>query len=74
MSDVMTVERLKTMSSQDFVSFGVDVVAFVKPVKVDAQRGFAICAADGRQMAVVSDHDQAIAAILQNDLEPVSVH
>jgi hypothetical protein len=52
----------------------VNVVAFVKPVTIDAQAGFAICAADGRQMAVVPDHDQAVTAILQNDLEPVSVH
>lgn len=74
MSDVMTVERLKAMSTQDFVTLGVNVVAFVKPVRVDSQKGFAICAADGRQMAVVGDHDQAVAAILQNDLEPVSVH
>jgi hypothetical protein len=74
MGDVMTIEQLKTMSTQDFVTLGVNVVAFVKPVTVDSQNGFAICAADGRQMAVVGDHDQAVAAILQNDLEPVSVH
>jgi len=74
MSDVLTIERLKAMSPQDFVSLGVNVVAFVKPVKLDARDGFAICAADGRQMAVVGDHEQALAAILQNDLEPVSVH
>jgi len=74
MNDVMTIERLKAMSTQDFVTLGVNVVAFVKPVMVDSQTGFAICAADGRQMAVVGDHDQAVAAILQNDLEPVSVH
>jgi hypothetical protein len=74
MSDLMTIERLKTMSTQDFETLGVNVVAFVKPVRVDSQKGFAICAADGRQMAVVGDHDQAVAAILQNDLEPVSVH
>ena len=74
MSDVMTIERLKAMSTQDFVTLGVNVVAFVKPVRVDSQKGFAICAADGRQMAVVGDRDQAVAAILQNDLEPVSVH
>jgi hypothetical protein len=74
MSEVMTVERLKTLSPEDFGSLGVNVVAFVKPVTIDAQAGFAICAADGRQMAIVSDHDQAVTAILQNDLEPVSVH
>jgi hypothetical protein len=74
MGDVMTIERLKAMSPQDFVTLGVNVVAFVKPVRVDSHHGYAICAADGRQMAVVGDHDQAVAAIIQNDLEPVSVH
>jgi hypothetical protein len=52
----------------------VQDIAYVKPVVVDGNAGYAIHAADGTQMAVIADRDIAFAVVRQNELEPVSVH
>jgi len=63
------------MSPRDFASLGMYQVAYVRPVEVDGKRVFAICAADGTEMAVVpQSRDVAFATVRQNDLEPCSVH
>ena len=53
---------------------GVSQIAYIKPVVVDGSQGFAIHAADGTPMAVAGDREVAIAAILQHEMQPVSVH
>ena len=64
----------KNLSSQDFTSFGVDDIAYVKSVMVDGQRVHAIHAADGTPLTVVSDRDLAFATVRQHDMSPASVH
>jgi len=53
---------------------GVAQIAYVKPVVMNGASGFAIHAADGTPMALTEDRDVAIAAILQREMLPVSVH
>lgn len=67
-------EKLRALSPTDFAALGMNDLAYVKPVIVEDQNGFAIHAADGTTMAVVTDHDVAFAAIRQHELEPVNVH
>ena len=62
------------LSSQDFAAFGVDLVAYVKPVSVDGAPGFAIHAADGTQLSVVVGRANAFATVRRHEMEPVSVH
>jgi len=62
------------ISSRDLAQLGVQDMAFVKTVQVDDQTAYAIHAADGTQMALISDRDVAFAAVRQHGLEPVSVH
>ena len=62
------------ISSRDLAQLGVQDLAFVKTVQVDDQTAYAIHAADGTQMALISDRDVAFAAVRQHGLEPVSVH
>ena len=62
------------MSDHDLASLGLQEVAYVKPVKVEGSSVFAIYAADGTEIAILADRDIAMAAILQHDLAPVSVH
>ena len=62
------------MSPRDLALFGVQDLAFVKAISVNDEIGYAIHAADGTQMAVVTDRDIAFAAVRQHGLEPVSVH
>jgi hypothetical protein len=62
------------MTTRDLALFGVQDLAFIKAVSVNDEVGYAIHAADGTQMALVTDRDVAFAAVRQHGLEPVSVH
>lgn len=65
---------LRRFSPRDFAAFGVDIVAYVKPVRVNGTAGYAIHAADGTPLTLVRGRDAAFAAVRQHDMEPVSVH
>ena len=67
-------EPIAQISTQDLMILGLQEVAYVKPVVVDGQAVYAVHAADGREVAVMPSRDVALAAIRQNDLEPLSVH
>lgn len=69
-----TTEFLRQLSAKDFVAFGMDHIAYVKPVEEDGATGYAVHAADGTQLAILPARDVAFATIRQHDLEPVSVH
>jgi hypothetical protein len=71
---MQTIEQMRHMSANDLAMLGMQHIAYVKPVTVDGTAGFAIHAADGTQMALVGDRDIAFAVVVQNELEPVSVH
>jgi len=62
------------LTTQEFAQFGLNDLAYVKSVVIDDQPLYAVFAADGRQMAVMQDRATAVAALLQHDLEAVSVH
>ncbi len=64
----------KHMSPSDLETWGVDVLAYVKPIDLDGKIVFSIHAADGDPLAVVSEREVAYAMVLKNDLEPLSVH
>jgi len=65
---------LRHMSEQQLAALGVSHIAYVKPVIVNGVAGFAIHAADGTPMAVAGDRDVAVAAIVQHEMRPLSVH
>lgn len=69
-----SIENLKSISPKDFAMMGVHDVAYVKSVEIEGRAAYAVHGADGTQMAVFNDRDVAFAAIVQNDLEPLSVH
>ncbi len=62
------------MSTRDFAEWGVQQVAYIKPVEGEGGTAFAVHAANGRQLGLMETRDMAQAALIQNDLEPVSVH
>jgi hypothetical protein len=49
-------------------------IAYIKHVVEDGASGYAVHAADGTRIALLSDRDVAFATVRQHDLEPVSVH
>jgi hypothetical protein len=65
---------IRHISSAQLESFGIDEIAFVKPVMTENGQAFAIHAADGTQLAVASNADVAAAAIIQNEMLPRLVH
>ena len=71
---IKTEQLHEPLTNQDFSSFGIEDVAFVKPVTMDGQHMFAIHAADGTPLTVVAERELALATIRQHEMEAVSVH
>jgi len=65
---------VRHLSEQQLAALGVSHIAYVKPVMVNGVQGFAIHAADGTPMAVAGDRDLAVAAVVQHEMLPLSVH
>jgi hypothetical protein len=73
--DTMThVEKLRRISPQEFALMGMQDIAYVKRKTADDGVVFAIHAADGTEVAVLSSRDAAVATIRQHELEPLSLH
>jgi hypothetical protein len=68
------IERIKQMSAHELALFGMQDLAYIKAVVVDGSTGYAVHAADGTQIAMLSNRDVAFVTVRQHDLEPVSVH
>jgi hypothetical protein len=68
------IERIRHMSSRELALFGMQDLAYVKPVLVNGVAAFAVHAADGTQITVLPDRAIALATLRQHDLEPLSVH
>jgi len=65
---------IRHISVEQLAKLGMAQIAYVKPVIVDGEQGFAIHAADGTPMAVAGDRDVAIAAIIQHEMVPAQIH
>jgi len=58
----------------DLANWGLENVAYVKPVNGQDGNAYGIFAADGTELAQMNNRDEAIITIRQNDLEALSVH
>jgi hypothetical protein len=65
---------VRHMTADQLGALGVSHIAYVKAVVVNGTAGFAIHAADGTPMALAQDRDTAMAAIVQHEMLPLSVH
>jgi hypothetical protein len=65
---------VRHLSEEQLAALGMSHIAYVKPVVINGIAGFAIHAADGTPMAVAGDRDVAVAAIVQHEMHPLSVH
>ncbi len=68
------IEQIRQMSARELALFGMQDLAYIKPIVVEGTAGYAVHAADGTQIAVLPDRDVAFAMVRQHDLEPLSVH
>jgi len=58
----------------DLANWGIENVAYVKPMIGTEGNAYGIFAADGTELAQMDNRDEAIITIRQNDLEALSVH
>lgn len=65
---------LRNLTQHQLAQLGVADLAYIKPVTVNGTLAFAIHAADGAPMAVATDCDLAIAAVVQHEMMPALVH
>jgi hypothetical protein len=65
---------VRHMTADQLGVLGMSHIAYVKPVIVNGTAGFAIHAADGTPMALADDRATAMAAIVQHEMMPLSVH
>ena len=68
------IERIRHLSARELALFGMQDLAYIKPVTIEGTIGYAVHAADGTQIAVLPDRRLAFATVRQHDLEPLSVH
>jgi len=65
---------VRHITADQLGALGVSHIAYVKAVVVNGTAGFAIHAADGTPMALAGDRATAMAAIVQHEMMPLSVH
>lgn len=53
---------------------GITTMTYIRPVTDDKGNGFAVCAADGTQLAVFPSYDAAFFTARQFNLTPVNIH
>ncbi len=70
-SDVTQI--LKGLSSQDFLSFGLQNIAYIKEVEIDNEKVFAVHAADGTPLSVIASHEEARSVIDRQDLKFITL-
>ena len=69
-----TPEHLKKLSPQDFLSYGVQNIAYVREIHVDGRDGCEVHAADGTPLSVMDSLEEALHIIRHNDLESAILH
>ena len=67
-------EKLRHITPQDFAAMGMQQLAYIRPTVVNGVTAFTIHAADGTQIGIAPNRDVAFAAVVQHELEPVSLH
>jgi hypothetical protein len=71
----MTIaEKLRHITPQDFAAMGMQQLAYIRQTAVNGVTVFSIHAADGTQIGMAPSRDVAFGAVVQNELEPVSLH
>lgn len=62
------------MSAADFVHFGENRFAYLKPVVINSENLIGVYGADGQELALFEEWEMAEATVRQNNMVPLSVH
>ncbi len=70
-----TRAMLEALSAQDFRNFGLQQIAYIRMIEDDSGCIlYSVHSADGGEMLVTDALDDAVFAVRQSNLEPVTVH
>jgi hypothetical protein len=61
------------VADEALTDVGLSHIAYIRPV-AKGESGYAVCSADGRQLAVFPNYDAAFFTARQFNLAPVNVH
>ena len=61
-------------SDPRYIEFNTAAAAYVRPVTTEKGIHYAVCSADGIQLALFATQDAAFFAAKQHDLEPTLIH
>lgn len=65
---------LAQMPENLVAQLGVTSLVYIRAINEPNSKGFAICSADGTQLAVLPNYEAAYFTARQHDLDPVMVH
>lgn len=68
------IEKLKSITTGDLATLGMNQMVYLRRQTQNDQVFWSIHAADGTEMARLADRQTALAACIQHELEPVSIH
>lgn len=70
-----TPRNFQPIPTAQFLALGLPEVAYIKDIKmVSGDHVISLCAANGQQIAIAKDKQQAQQIALQNGLIPLTVH
>lgn len=64
----------REFTNKEFLKFGMEEMAYVRPVQIDGMTAYAVHGADGTPLTVQKTHDEAAVIISQNGMEASTVH
>ena len=70
----ISADVARAFTAGDFATFGMGEIAYVRPVVINDHAAYAIVGADGTVLTALQTREAAHGAIIQNDMEPLSVH
>jgi hypothetical protein len=73
-ANAAVIMDIRHISTAQLAQLGMQQIAYVKPVVLNGEQGFAIHAADGTPMALADNREVAVAAIMQHEMVPAQVH
>lgn len=68
------LDVLRNISAQEFLSFGLHEVAYIRPVRQDGMVMWSLHAADGTALAVQANAHHAAVLARQNGMEPITLN
>ncbi len=75
----MTLSTISVNGVDEIMTaIGLSHIAYIRPVAKNevakGETGYAVCSADGKQLAIFPNYDAAFFTARQYNLEPVNVH